>query len=112
MPLPMIAGMPFLAGILGSLTTGILSFLSRFMSRKLALSATFVVLLIGLFSALYLSVTGLLSLLVVSAPAHSSGIFLILPENFKTLLSTYFSIRVLFWAYDWNTRILQFKFDF
>lgn len=101
--------MPFLAGLLGSAFSGLFSWFAQFLTRKVALIATAITAVVGLTAGLLLAFTGLINGIVAVLPAGAQLGFALLPPNTIPCLTAYVSALTLKWAYDWNTRIIQWS---
>ena len=107
-----VAGIPWLATILGSLFAGLLSFFVKYISKRFALTAAFVVGSLSLFAVFFSVIWGLLQTLNYVAPAELAMAFRsIIPDNFVTCTGAYLTARIARWIYDWNTRVLQFRLN-
>lgn len=110
MPLPVLVGIPWLAGILGGLFAGLLQFFVKYVSKKVALTAAFITASLALFAVFFSVCWGLMQGIVVAAPPElSMAMRYIVPSNAPTCMAAYFSAVVARWVYDWNTRVIQFR---
>lgn len=107
-----VAGIPWLATILGSLFAALLSFFVKFVSKKFALTAAFVAGSLMLFGVFFAVIWGLLQTLSYVAPTEVGMAFRsIIPNNFVACTGAYLTARIARWVYDWNTRVLQFRLN-
>lgn len=105
-----IAGIPWLAGIIGSLFTVVFGFLAKFLTKRFALFAAFVVGLLALFGVFLGVITSLLSGLSYVVPTEwTQYAGFVMPSNFKPCLTAVATAHVAKYAFSWNTRILQYK---
>lgn len=110
--MPVLLGIPWLAGILGSLFAGLITFFVQFMSKKLALTAAFVTASLALFSVFFGVCWSLMQSIMIAAPPEvSMGVHFLLPSNAPTCMGAYLTARVARWVYDWNTRVIQFRLN-
>lgn len=110
MALPVLAGIPWLAGILGALFSGLVAFFVQFLTKKLALTAAFVTGSIALFSVFFGVCWAILQGIVVASPPElSDAMRFLIPSNAPACMGAYLSARVARWVYDWNTRVIQFR---
>jgi Family of unknown function (DUF5455) len=111
MPIPLaIAGLPWLAGILGGLFTAVFGFLLKFFTKRFALFAAAVVGLLALFGVFLGAITGLMNGLSYVVPSEwilYSGY--VLPANFKPCITALLSAHVARYVFSWNVKILQMK---
>jgi hypothetical protein len=111
MALPLaIAGIPWLAGIIGSIFAGIFGFLAKYLTKRFALFAAFVVGILALFSVFLGVIAGLMSGLSYALPSEwtqYSGY--IMPSNFKPCITAILTAHIARYVFSWNTRILQYK---
>lgn len=107
-----IAGIPWLATVLGGLFAALLTFFVKFLSKKFALTAAFATGSIMLFGTFFTVIWGLLQGIRVAAPPEVGDAFnLIVPNNFITCVGAWATARIARWVYDWNTRVLQFRLN-
>lgn len=111
MPLPLaIAGIPWLAGIIGSVFGSIFVFVAKFLTKRFALFAAFVVGLLALFAVFLGVITGLLGGLSYVVPAEwTQYAGYVLPSNFKPCITAIMTAHIARYAFSWNTKILQYK---
>lgn len=110
MPIAAVAGLPWLAGILGSLFTGIVGFFVQFFTKRLAIVVAGVAIIVTLTAGLFTALEGLLSGLTYIVPTEiSAGAALVTPSNLTACISIIISAKMLRYAYDWNVKVLQYK---
>lgn len=103
--------MPILGNLLFNIFVGIAAWLAKFLGQKIAVTLAIVVLLTGLFAALYMAGRGLVSAAIAGAagvsPMFGAGVAVVIPPNSAALLSSY----VTFWSacelYKWKVNIIQ-----
>jgi len=101
-------GIPFLAGVFGSVMSGLISFLAQFMTKRIAIviaAIAAVVLVTGVFVG---AISALVDTIQFSFPDYKYA-FLFLPSNFEDGFGAIVAAKVLRWAYDWNIKIIQWK---
>ena len=102
--------MPILASLLGSLFFSIVSFLARFLTKKIAILTAVVLAAVALTSAFFSFVSGLFAGIEYLMPAViDDALCWLLPANTKACVTAYLSARVAAYVYAWNIRILQWK---
>lgn len=110
MPFPVLAGIPWIASLLGSFFTALFTWLAQYLTKRFAIVAAAVVVVISLtvalFSALQALVTGLG---LVLPPEVLQGAALFLPSNTDTCITAMMTARTARYAYDWNIKIIQYK---
>lgn len=114
MPLPLVvAGIPWLATVLGSLFAGLITFFVKFFSKRFALTAAFVTGSLILFGAMFAVVySAMAAIRVALPPEFGLAMATIIPGNVPACLGAYLTARTARWIYDWNTRVLQFRLNF
>tara|TARA_B100002019_G_scaffold283636_1_gene290268 strand:- start:641 stop:949 length:309 start_codon:yes stop_codon:yes gene_type:complete len=100
--------MPALAGAIGAIIVGLISFFAKWMTKRLAAVAAAVVALLAVVGSFVGIVEGLIAGISYTAPDFS-GIFLLLPANFSTCISVIVAARLAYWVYAWNVAIIQMK---
>ena len=112
MPLPALLGIPFLAGVLGSLFAGLISFFAKYMTKKLALTAAFIAASLSLFGVFFsVCWTVLQGIIFVTPPEISLALAFFVPSNAPACLGAILTVNVARWVYDWNTRVIQFRLN-
>lgn len=114
MPFPLaIAGIPWLATVLGSLFSGLIYFFVQFMGKRFALTAAFAAGSLILFGAMFAAVFAVMTAIRVALPPEFGlAMATIVPSNVPACLGAYLTARTARWVYDWNTRVLQFRLNF
>ena len=110
MPLPVVVGIPIIAGIIGGLFSSVFSYLATFLTKRFALVAAGIVLIVGVTTAFFASLSSiLLSITMVAPPWYSLAVQLVVPDNATFCISAMLSARLLRFAYEWNVKIIQYK---
>ena len=110
MPLPVLAGIPWLASIIASAFAGLFAWFMTFVTKRFAIVAAGIAIIVGLTSGLYAALGALVSTLAVTLPSTLVGnVGLFVPSNLSACVSIYVSARLLRWAYDWNVKIVMAK---
>lgn len=105
-----LAGIPWLAGILGSMFSALFSFFATYVTKRLALVAAAVVIIVSITGAFFAALQALIAGLVLQVPPEVSAMAaLILPSNMDECVTICISAKMLRWVYDWNIRIIQYK---
>lgn len=113
MPLPALAFVPFIASFLGTAFSTMVVFFTKFLSRRFALAFAMIALIVSLTVAFIAVLQGFVSLIEYAAPSYVTvAMALFLPSNFKACLSVAVSAKLAAWAYSWNVKMIQYKFDF
>lgn len=112
MALPVLAGIPWLATILGSLFAGLIQFFTTFLTKKLALTAAFVSASLALFAVFFAVCWSAMQGIIFAAPPELSlALRFLVPSNAPACLGAYLTVNVARWVYDWNTRVIQFRLN-
>ncbi|MDG9922879.1 MULTISPECIES: DUF5455 family protein [unclassified Pseudomonas] len=112
MPLPAIIGIPFLASAIGGLFAGLVGFFATWMTKRLALTAAFVVASLALFGTFYAFCWALIQGIRVAAPPElDMALAFMVPSNAPACIGAALSVDVARWVYDWNTRVIQFRLN-
>lgn len=110
MPLPVLAGLPWLASVLGSLFSGVVVWAAQFLTKRLAIVAAAVAVVIALTVTFFTALQALVTGLGLVLPAEVlQGAALLLPSNTDTCLTAMMTARTARYAYDWNIKIIQLK---
>lgn len=110
MALPMLAGIPWLASVLGALFGGLVSFFGKYLTRRLAMVTAAVAAIGALSATFFAALNTLIGSLTLAVPAPLAG-FLghVIPSNLALTMSVLFSAHVARWAYEWNVKVVQLK---
>ena len=106
--MPVLLGLPWLAAVLGSLFLGLVTWLAQYVSKKIAITIVRIAALVSLTTAFVLLVQGAIDVLAFSFPIAANFGF-ILPGNLSTLVGSYAAIRLAYWVYRWNIKIVQLR---
>lgn len=110
MAIQAIAGIPWLAGIIGSGFAALFAWFMTFVTKRFALLAAGIAIIVTLTTSLYAGLVALVSAVVVQMPTELTDLVgLFLPSNLGYCISVYVSAHLLRWAYDWNVKIIQLK---
>lgn len=110
MAIPVLAGVPWLAGVIASAFAGLFAWFMTFITKRFAIVAAGLAIIVGLTAGLYAALGGLVSALAQTLPSELVGhVGLFVPSNLSACISIYISARLLRWAYDWNVKIVMAK---
>jgi uncharacterized membrane protein YjjP (DUF1212 family) len=110
MALQVLAGIPWLAGILGSIFTGLLTFLSQYATKRVALVGSFIIAVGVVTTGFFAVLEGLIQAITVVAPTGFLESFaLFLPHNTTACISAILAAKLARWVYDWNIKVIQMK---
>lgn len=110
MPIPAILGLPWLAGVLGSIFLGLVAGVSKYVTKRFALIAVAITALITVTATFFAAINALLVSISYVAPQQLvDSFFLFMPSNAIPCISAILSAKLLRWVYDWNVRIIQLK---
>tara|TARA_B110000977_G_scaffold172358_1_gene224693 strand:+ start:126 stop:464 length:339 start_codon:yes stop_codon:yes gene_type:complete len=110
MAFAVLAGIPWLAGIIMTAFSGIFAWFLTFMTKRFAIAAAAITLIVSLTAGLFAAVSGLLAGISLAVPPDMltmSGI--LLPNNLEASFSICISTRLLKYAYDWNVKFIEMK---
>lgn len=108
--IPVLAGMPWLAGVLGGLFSSLFNFFATYITKRFAIIAAAVLVIVALTSAFFAALQAMvagLSLVVPSSVVQLAAF--VLPSNVDECASIVVASRLLRYAYDWNIKIIQYK---
>lgn len=110
MAFPLIAGLPWLATILGGLFLSFVSLLAQFLTKRLALILAVVLAMSGLTIAFFAGIVGIVNgLAEVSPPMLTQALGLVYPPNANLLIASCLSARVARWIYEWNMKVIYMR---
>jgi hypothetical protein len=110
MAIPLLVGIPWLAGILGGIFTSVFTYFVQFATKRIAIVGAAIVVIVALTAALFTAFEALVSGLSLAVPAElSAATGLLLPANITTCAAIIASAHLLRFAYEWNIRIIQYK---
>jgi hypothetical protein len=110
MPIPAIAGLPWLAGLMGGLFSSLVSWFMQFVTKRLAVVAAVISGFVALTVAFLAALEGLVSVILLNSPIELTfAAQLIIPSNFTLCITTMLTARTARWVYDWNIKIIQLK---
>lgn len=110
MAVPAIVGLPWLAGIIGGVFGALVQWFAKWFSKRLAVIAAAVALVTGLTVTFFTAITALANGLSGALPDSFNGLVgLCMPSNTRECVSVIMTAHALRWAYDWNTRVIQWK---
>ena len=110
MPVPAILGLPWLATAIGSLFSGLFVFFAQYLTKRVAVIAAVIALVLASTLGMIALIESLLTGITYIAPDFQY-VGLILPSNFSSCLGACITARLAYWAYSWNTRIIQYKLN-
>lgn len=110
MPFPVIAGLPWLAGIFTGLFASLVQFVAQYLTKRLAVVLAAVLVLVGVTSTFLAGAYALLGTVQATAPASiAMGMAVFMPSNMAACISVVASAHVLKWAYSWQVRVVQYR---
>lgn len=110
MPFPVLAGIPWLAGVIAGLFTALFTWLIKFFSKRVAVVVAIVGVIATVTAAFFAGINALLAGIVMAAPDWVGvAASMVVPSNTTACLTAIVSAYVLKWAYAWNVRIIQYK---
>jgi len=110
MALPLLAGIPVLTGVLGSLAAGAITFIAQLLTKRLALVTVAVGIIATVTAGFYAAIQALISGIAVSVPAEITQYAgIVCPDNAPGCAAAVISAHFLRWAYDWHVKIVTLK---
>lgn len=110
MPIQLLAGIPWLASVIGGIFTAVFAYFAKFLTKRVAVVLAAVALIVGATTAFIALITGLSNAISVTLPPYISlAVQLVVPENTSLCISTLITARLSRWAYEWNVRVIQYK---
>lgn len=111
--LPILSGvgsalrLPAIATFLAGLAAQLFGFLATRFTRQVAINLTIIGMIIGLATAVALSIYGVMaSLSYVVPPYVNQGMSYFIPDNAIPCLSAIFSARVIRWVWEWQAYVI------
>lgn len=108
--IPVLAGIPWLASLLGGLFSSLFVWFATVLTKRLAIVAAAIIVLgavtVGFFAALQTLISGLGLVLPAEVLQGASHI---LPANTSACVTAMLTARTARYAYDWNIKIIQLK---
>lgn len=106
--MPALIGIPWLATIFASLFTGLVAWLAQFVTKRIAIAVAAIAAVTALTAAFVLLAEAALASLTFTFPIAANFGFM-LPPDLTVLISSYAAIRLAFWVYKWNVKIVQLR---
>lgn len=107
------AAIPWLAAVIGSFFLSMVTFLTQYLSKRFALVTAGIALIVTVTLTFAAALEASIAAIQVVLPnSYFAYIGLFLPSNFNLCMTTIFTAKLLLWAYRWNTKVIQYKFDF
>lgn len=106
--MPVLLGLPWLAAVLGSLFTGIVSFLATYVTKRIAIILAAIVALTALTATFIALIEAAVAAFSYSMPS-AVAIGMLVPADAPLLLAAYVAARLAFWVYSWNVKIVQLR---
>lgn len=110
MAIPLLAGIPWLAGLIATFFISLFTFFTKFLTKKFAVVAVAITLITGLTAGFIAALNALTSAIsFVAPPWYSLAVQLVVPENATFCISTILTAHLMRYAYDWNVKLIQLK---
>ena len=106
--MPVLLGLPWLAAVLGSLFTGLVTWLAQFITKRVAVIVAAIVALTSLTATFIGLAEAALGGLSYAFPVAANLGFM-LPGDLSALAGSYAAIRLAHWVYSWNVKIVQLR---
>lgn len=110
MPFPVLAGIPWLAGVLASLFTALFTWFLQFFTKRMALVLAAVAILAAITVAFFTLIQGVITGLSYALPPQFTvAVGWVVPSNAPLCVSAIMTTYFARWAYAWQVRIVQYK---
>lgn len=110
MPFPVLAGVPWLAGVLGSAFGALFTFFATYITKRFAIVAAAIVIIAALTATLFATLEALAAgLSLYLPPQYLVMVDHFLPDNAMACVTAYLTARIARWVYAWNIRLVQYK---
>jgi len=110
MALQLIAGLPWLAGIIVSALSALIAFFAQYMTKRVAIVAAALIIFTSVTAGFMAAAYALLSAISVTMPSDlEPGLALIVPSNAGACLGAVASAHVLRWVYAWQVKVIQYR---
>ena len=110
MPIPVLAGIPWLAGVVGYFFSKTFEFFLNHFTRRIALVVAGVAVLLTITATFFAAIQVLIAGLAVAMPPEvvlGAGMFI--PGNADECMTAVITAHVIRYAYAWQYRIVQYK---
>ncbi len=108
--MPVLLGLPWLAGILISGFTSLVTFLGTYLTKRIAVITAVVGSLVALLATFTLAANSAISSVLVSYPTGSLAYGLaMLPSNTDVCIAAIATVRIAGYAYNWGSKIVQLR---
>ena len=110
MAIPVIAGIPWLAGVIGAFFGTIYTYLIKIFTKRIAIALAFLGVMATLTTAFFAAMVGVMQGLAAAAPDElTTAAGLVVPSNAITCMTAITVAHTLRWAYEWNVKVIQYK---
>lgn len=110
MALPVLAGIPWLAGIIGAAFTSLFTFFAQHFTKRIAVTISVVISLVAITSLFFATINTMIAGITYVAPsAITQGMSLLVPSNATACITAVISAHTIRYAYAWQFRIIQYK---
>lgn len=110
MAIQVLAGIPWLAGVIGGVVASLLRFFLQFFTKRFAVIAAVVAALVGITATFFAAITALFAAIEYAAPAAiAQGMGLLLPSNTTACLTAIVTAHTARYVYEWQFRIIQYR---
>ncbi len=110
MPFPLLAGIPWLASLIGGLFSGLVAFFAQYLTKRLAVVLVAISVLTTLTAAFSAALSALMTGLLIAMPPQLSQVLgWVVPSNFTACSGAIITGHLLRWVYEWNVKIVQLK---
>ena len=110
MPVPAVVGFAALITFLGSVISGLVTWVVTFFSRRIVLITLVITVILAAIAGLHAALEAALLQITVSAPPIvSQAIGMVIPANAPIVISVVANAHVVRWVYDWKVKTVKMK---
>lgn len=107
--MPVLLGLPWLAGILITALGGVVGFFLKYFTHRLAVTLAVIAAITAL-TVTFVAVMAALQAGLGSLSEYSGTYYhLLLPDDFGAIVGVYLSARLAKWVYGWNVKVVQLR---
>lgn len=106
MVVPVLVGIPWLAGVLGGAFAAIVAWLAKFLTEKIAVKVAIAIFFTASITLLSVGLNTLSNSVTEVFPAEYLGYMgLVLPTGAEISVTTILAAKLLRWVFDWKVKI-------
>ena len=102
--------MPLLATFLGGLFASLVEFLTKYVTKRLAIFIALIAALVALLTATIASLNALIAGISLALPAFiNDAMSWLVPSNLDDCIAIAVSAKVIVWVASWQAKVLEYK---